>query len=76
MPWATIDANVERRALDAQRHLVRSGHHRIPPADLLLAALAERHQLGILHYDRDYDLIAARTDLLFASEWLAPAGSL
>ena len=76
LPWAAIDEVVERRAVDAQRQLARTGHHRMPPVDLLLAALAERHQLGILHYDRDYDLIAARTDLRFASEWLAPAGSL
>ena len=76
LPWAAIDETVERRAVDAQRQLARTGHHRMPPVDLLLAALAERHQLGILHYDRDYDLIAARTDLRFASEWLAAAGSL
>jgi predicted nucleic acid-binding protein len=76
LPWAAIDEGVERRAVEAQRQLARTGHHRIPPVAFLLAALAERHQLGILHYDRDYDLIAARTDLWFASEWLAPAGSL
>jgi hypothetical protein len=76
LPWAAIDEAVERRAIDAQRQLTRTGHHRLPPVDLLLAALAERHQLGILHYDRDYDLIAARTDLRFTSEWLAQAGSL
>jgi predicted nucleic acid-binding protein len=76
LPWAEIDQTVERRTVDAQRQLARTGHHRMPPVDLLLAALAERHQLGILHYDRDYDLITARTDLRFTSEWLAPAGSL
>jgi predicted nucleic acid-binding protein len=76
LPWAAIDDAVERRAVDAQRQLARTGHHRLPPVDILLAALADRHQLGILHYDRDYDLIAARTDLRFASEWLARAGSL
>ncbi len=76
LPWLTIDETVERRAVEAQRQLARSGHHRMPPVDLLLAALADRYQLGILHYDRDYDLIAARTDLRFASEWLAQAGSL
>jgi predicted nucleic acid-binding protein len=76
LPWAGIDDPVERRAVDAQRQLARTGHHRLPPVDILLAALADRHGLGILHYDRDYDLIAARTDLRFASEWLAPAGSL
>jgi len=29
-----------------------------------------------MHYHRDYDVIAGRTDLEFTSEWLAPAGSL
>jgi predicted nucleic acid-binding protein len=76
LPRAAIDETVERRAVDARRQLARTGHHPMPPVDLLLAALAERHQLGILHYDRDCDLIAARTDVRFASEWLAPAGSL
>jgi len=76
LPWAAIDDAVERRAVDAQRQLARTGHHRLPPVDILLAALADRHGLGILHYDRDYDLIAARTDLRFASEWLATTGSL
>jgi predicted nucleic acid-binding protein len=76
LPWAAIDETVERRAVDAQRQLARTGHHRMPPVDLLLAALADRYQLGILHYDRDYDLIAARTDLRFPSEWLVKAGAL
>jgi len=76
LPWVAIDDTVERRAVDAQRQLARSGHHRMPPVDILVAALADRHEVGILHYDRDYDLIAARTDLRFASEWLAKAGSL
>ena len=76
LPWAAIDETVERRAVDAQRQLARTGHHRLPPVDFVMAALADRHRLGILHYDRDYDLIGARTDLRFASEWLAKAGSL
>jgi predicted nucleic acid-binding protein len=76
LPWAEIDQAVERRALDAQGQLARTGHHPMPPVDLVVAALADRHGLGILHYDRDYDLIASQTDLRFQSEWLAPAGSL
>ncbi|HUY74476.1 MAG TPA: PIN domain-containing protein [Candidatus Dormibacteraeota bacterium] len=76
LPWAAIDEVVERRAIDAQRQLARVGHHRMPPVDILQAAIADRHQLGILHYDRDFDLIGARTDLTFDSEWLAKAGSL
>jgi predicted nucleic acid-binding protein len=35
--------------------------------DLLLAALADRHRLGLLHYDHYYDAIAAGTDLRFES---------
>jgi predicted nucleic acid-binding protein len=71
-----IDAEVERRAIDAQRQLARIGHHRLPPVDLLVAAIADRHGLGVLHYDRDYDLIAEKTDLSLESVWLASAGSL
>lgn len=76
LPWAVIDAAVERRALDGQRQLARVGHHRLTPVDLLLAALADEHGLGILHYDRDFDVIAEKTDLRFASIWLAEPGSL
>jgi predicted nucleic acid-binding protein len=71
-----IDEDVERRALDAQRQLARVGHHRLPPVDLLVAAIADRHRLGVLHYDRDYDLIAEKTDLDFESIWLAAPGTI
>jgi hypothetical protein len=30
----------------------------------------------VLHYDHDYDTIAAQTDLRFASVWLAQRGDL
>lgn len=76
LPRFSIDEPVERRALDAQRQLARAGHHRLPPVDLLVAALADRHELGVLHYDRDYDLLAEKTDLDFASVWLAPVGTI
>ena len=76
LPRFEIDDAVEQRALDAQRQLARIGHHRLPPVDLLVAAIADRHRLGVLHYDRDYDVLSERTDLTFESTWLAPAGSL
>jgi predicted nucleic acid-binding protein len=76
LPRLAIDEEVEDRALDAQRQLARAGHHRLPPVDLLIAAIADRHGVGVLHYDHDYDLIAEKTDLRFASVWLAPRGSL
>lgn len=58
LPGVEIDAEVEQRAVDAQRELARTGHHRLPPVDLLVAAIAARHGLGILHYDADYDVLS------------------
>jgi predicted nucleic acid-binding protein len=76
LPMLHIDNEVERRALDAQRQLARAGSHRLPPVDLIISALADRHGVGVLHYDRDYDTLAAKTDLRFTSVWLARRGSL
>ena len=76
LPQYHLDEVAERRALDAQAQLARIGHHRLPPVDLLIAALADRHHVGVLHYDRDYDLIAEKTDLEFDSVWLADRGTL
>ena len=76
MPFVPIDRAVEERALDVQGRLARSGHHRLPPVDLLIAVLAERHGHGVLHYDRDYDLLVERGGVRMRSEWLAPRGSL
>jgi hypothetical protein len=41
-----------------------------------MAAVAESHDVGILHYDGDYDILNAKTDLDFPSVWLAPRGTL
>jgi predicted nucleic acid-binding protein len=76
LPQYRLDGATELRALDAQAQLARAGHHRLPPVDLLIAALADRHGLGVLHYDHDYDLIAEKTDLAFDNVWLAARGTL
>jgi hypothetical protein len=76
LPLLRIDEHVESRSLHGQRQLARAGHHRLPPVDLIIAAIADARKVGILHYDGDYDLIADKTDLQFASVWLAPRGSL
>jgi predicted nucleic acid-binding protein len=54
----------------------RSGLHQrsVRHADLLIAAAAESACLPLLHYDEDYDRIAAVTGQ--PVEWLAPRGSL
>jgi predicted nucleic acid-binding protein len=76
LPRVSIDSNVERWAIRAQGELAVVGHHRLPPADIVIAACAHRTGHAVLHYDRDYDLIAAHTTLEFESDWVAPAGSL
>ena len=51
------------------------GHHRAAGViDLLTAAVAEHHQAVILHYDADFEHIAATTGQPHA--WIAPRGSL
>lgn len=76
LPRIAVDEEVERLAQEAQRELAEVGHHRIPPSDLVIAACAHRGGDGVLHHDRDYDLIAAHTRLIFDSVWVAEAGSL
>lgn len=75
-PRVEITRDVERLALDAQSDLARVGHHRLRPADILIAACAHEAGAGVLHYDKDYDVLREHTRLRFRSEWLAPAGSL
>jgi len=76
LPHMEITPAVEDLALNAQYELARSGHHRLPPVDLLIGAVAAHYDSAILHYDHDFDLIQERTSLAYESVWLAPAGSL
>lgn len=70
-----VSPRAERRAIDVQRALVGAGTHRaVSPADLLVAAVAEVERLTVLHYDADFDLIAAVTGQ--ATEWVVPRGSV
>jgi predicted nucleic acid-binding protein len=71
-----IDREVERVAQTAQRELAEGGHHRLSPSDLIIAACANCAGGGVLHYDRDYDLILEHTNLSFESIWVAQAGTL
>jgi predicted nucleic acid-binding protein len=66
---------VAERARQVQRELVRAGQHRGPGVpDLLIAATAELHSAVVLHYDRDFDTIAAITGQ--PVRWIVPAGSV
>ena len=71
---ATLDEDW-RRALDVQASLWRSGHMRaVGLPDLLIAAVAGRERVTILHYDSDYDLIAQVTGQ--PTQWVAPRGTV
>jgi predicted nucleic acid-binding protein len=74
LPRVGISSEVEHVAVGAQEALARVGHHRLPPSDLIIAACAHSVRAGVLHYDADFDRIAAMTQLDFESEWLVPAG--
>ena len=60
--WLATHDEDWRRALDVQGALWRAGQMRaVGLPDLLVAAIAERERVTILHYDGDYDLIARIT---------------
>lgn len=61
-------------ALDIQRRLAAKGLRGRKLPDLIIAATARRMKLTILHYDADFDLIAAETGQL--CEWVVPRGSI
>lgn len=52
----------------------RGDHRRVPVVDLVLAAACEQASVGLLHYDADFERIAAVSGL--AHRRLAPAGAL
>ncbi len=52
------DAETIAIARTAQRELAARGRHRVPIADLLIAACAHQHQAAVLHVDRHYETLA------------------
>jgi len=77
LPLLWVTERAQRRAVNLQDQL-RSAHQHlgVPPLDYLAAAIAEDHGAAILHYDADFERLAAHTDLAAAVEALAPLGSL
>ncbi len=65
---------IARRAIEIQGLLAQRAQHRsVSIPDLLIAATAERYQLTVLHYDGDYERVAAITGQ--AAEWIVPRGT-
>ncbi len=63
-----------RRARQVQRLLAAKHQRGRKVPDLLVAAAAEARGFTVVHYDSDFDQIAAVTGQL--CEWVVPAGSV
>ncbi|MCY9786304.1 PIN domain nuclease [Nocardiopsis sp. EMB25] len=62
MPVEYVTPAMEERAVEVQALLADRGQHRAPGVpDLLIAAVAERAGLTVLHLDKDFELIAEVT---------------
>ena len=63
------------RAREVQLALAARGdHRRVPPADLVIASTAELADVPLVHYDHDYERIAAVTKQQHS--WFVPDGTL
>ncbi|MFS8199384.1 PIN domain nuclease [Streptomyces sp. CWNU-52B] len=72
--WLSTPDEAWDRAVEVQALLVGRGNWKaLSVADLIIAATAERHGATVLHYDGDYDMIAAVTGQ--PTSWVAPAGT-
>jgi predicted nucleic acid-binding protein len=72
--WLPTPDEVWDRALEVQAELMENGNHRaLSVADLVIAATAERHDATVLHYDRDFDMIAEVTHQ--PTQWVAQPGT-
>jgi len=75
LPQIAITGGVWERALDVWHELAGLGRHRqVKIPDLLVAAAAEAAEIGVCHYDADFDVIASVTGQPVRA--IAPLGSL
>jgi predicted nucleic acid-binding protein len=72
--WLSTEDVDMRRGLEVQGVLATRSQHRISFHDLIIAAVAERHRVTVLHYDADYDLIAEITGQ--PTQWAVPRGTV
>ncbi len=77
LPYCPLDAQGCSRIIDVYELLAAVGpqwHRSVKHADLIVAACAEAAGLMLVHYDKDFDAIAAVTGQ--PTRWVAPQGSL
>ncbi|MFJ4850725.1 PIN domain nuclease [Streptomyces sp. NPDC088733] len=73
--YLNTDEDDWQQALSVQRELAAKSQHRGPKVpDLLIAAVAQRYGLTLLHYDSDFDRIIEHTGQ--RGEWVVPRGSV
>jgi predicted nucleic acid-binding protein len=73
--WLATHDEDWRRALDVQAAIWRGGRMRaVGFPDLLVAAVAERERVTVLHYNGGYDLIAQVTSQ--PVQWVVPRGTV
>ena len=70
---APITPEVMARAIELQHALAGRGQHRLPIPDLVISAAAQVAGLVVLHYDADFERIAAAGGA--PHEWVVPAGT-
>jgi predicted nucleic acid-binding protein len=64
LPACAVSPSAWTRAQDVLENLAlhRGGRHRgVPPVDVLIAAVAQEHEVPVLHDDAHFDLIAEVT---------------
>ncbi|MES4901694.1 MULTISPECIES: PIN domain nuclease [unclassified Streptomyces] len=72
--WLSTPDEAWDRALEVQTQLIAAGNWKaLSVSDLVIAATAERHGAIVLHYDGDYDMIAAVTGQ--PTRWVAVSGT-
>lgn len=70
-----ISEVIAERAREVQVRMAARGHHRAAGViDLLTAAVAEHHGAVVLHYDGDFECIAAVTGQ--PHTWIVPRGTI
>jgi predicted nucleic acid-binding protein len=77
VPWLHMGRREWERALEVYSLLEAKGtqvRRSVKHADLLIAACAERYGVTLVHYDRDYEIIAEATSQ--QTRWVAPRGTL
>ena len=73
---AALEPEIGVIALELQAALVETGKLRaVGPLDLVIAATAVHHELTVLHYDKDFELLAKADDRV-VQRWVVPRGTV